>query len=392
MLESIEGKTGSLFLPCCSSYLNEYVDKVKTFYPAPGLQGALWDGTFATAYSENIYLKLPVEEQALIDFDNVTVLMQEEYSKIMNGREFVFDKNPVSNIWSELDNISGANFFTELKLHHDVANLFNTLLIPEGGVGVDQTSALLLVGWYGAPPKEEGSLLVEGGNQILPETIANDIKKLGGTIELSTEVSEIVNTDSGVEIKSSDGKNFEADYVIVTTPATVASKIVKGLSVEKREALEAVKYGGCMQVGLHLQNFESYERLAACFFHNENVNAYMDQSHVYKPGETVISLNIAGEAAHAHNDDEIIQRVSEPLKKIYPDFDPEQSIADYKIKKWKDGIVRFPPGFLNKYIEALRAPEGKIFFAGDYTHNPALDGAAWSGVRAADQLLDALKR
>ena len=65
-------------------------------------------------------------------------------------------------------------------------------------------------------------------------------------------------------------------------------------------------------------------------------------------------------------------------------------IEDYAIKKWEDGIVTYPPGFLDKYIKALREPTGRTFFGGDYTHNPALDGAAWSGVRAAVQLLDTL--
>jgi hypothetical protein len=32
---------------------------------------------------------------------------------------------------------------------------------------------------------------------------------------------------------------------------------------------------------------------------------------------------------------------------------------------------------------------GRVYFVGDYTHNYALDGVAWSGVRAADQVIEA---
>jgi monoamine oxidase len=150
-----------------------------------------------------------------------------------------------------------------------------------------------------------------------------------------------------------------------------------------------VEYGASMQVGLHITNFKADERIASCFFHNEKINAYMDQSKKYKKDEMVISLNIAGEDAHELDDAGIIERVTAPIKKIYPDFDPSKHIESYKIKKWIDGIAVFPPGFLTNHQEVLRAPVGRIYFGGDYTHNPALDGAAWSGVRAANQVVEA---
>jgi monoamine oxidase len=79
---------------------------------------------------------------------------------------------------------------------------------------------------------------------------------------------------------------------------------------------------------------------------------------------------------------------AEPLTKIFPLFDPEKHIAGHSIKKWPDGIAVFPAGFQTKYQEALRAPVGRIHFGGDYTHNPALDGAAWAGVRSAEQIIN----
>jgi oxygen-dependent protoporphyrinogen oxidase len=268
-----------------------------------------------------------------------------------------------------------------------VSNILDTFIIPEGGVGVDKTSALLLVGWYGQP--EKATSLIEGGNQKLTEAIAEDIMAAGGVVRLSTDVSEIVNTASGVEVRSGDGRSYGADYAIVTTPATVTRKIVKDLEPKKRAALEAVRYGASMQVALHLTGISEDERMASCIFHRGNVNAYMDQCKHHRENETVISLNIAGHEAHILDDDGIIQRVTEPLKKIYPNFNPDTSILDYAIKKWPDGIATFPPGLLSEHVDALRAPSGRIHFGGDYTHNPALDGAAWSGVRSADSVLRA---
>lgn len=371
------------FFKSDNDYLNLYVKKAKKFYPPSGEQGALWDGKFASANDESFFLELPIDEKALEDWERSIRKMQDVYKELMVGREYVFDNNPASKTWSELDRISAEQYLS--AFHPDVANLFNMFLIPEGGAGVDQTSALLLTGWYGQKEKS-GQYLIEGGNQQLPQAMADDIKKLGGTIHLSTTVSEVVNVDNGVKVQCSNDTTYEADYAIVTTPATVAKQMVKGLSEEKLEALDAVIYGASMQVGLHLRNLPIDERISACIFHKENINAYFDQSQNPLKNETVISLNIAGAAVHELSDEQIIQRVSGTLQKIYPDFDPKNDIVDYSIKKWKDGIVRYPPGFLNNYVEAVRAPSGRIYFGGDYTHSPALDGAAWSGVRAADHI------
>ena len=118
----------------------------------------------------------------------------------------------------------------------------------------------------------------------------------------------------------------------------------------------------------------------------------MDQSKKSKDGEAVISINISGADAHELDDEGIIRRVTEVLVKIHPDFNPEQHIKSYSIKKWADGIAMYPAGLSTQHQEALRASVGRIYFGGDYTHNPALDGAAWAGVRSAEQLLSAAKK
>lgn len=372
-----------------NDYLNLYIKKAEKFISKSGKQGVLWDGQFISSKGSSFFLRLPLDKQVLKDVRQSIKKMQAVVKEINKDREYFPDKNPISQAWLDLDKISAEQYLSEF--HPDLVTLYNMLLIPEGGAGADETSALLFTGWFGH--KGGGaSYLIKGGNQKIPEAMAYDIKNLGGTIHLSTEVSDIINIDNGVEVKCSNGTTYSADYVIVTTPATVTKWIVKDLPAEKLEALNAVTYGASMQVGLHLKNIPADKRISASIFHNENINAYLDQSSKAKGNETVISLNIAGSEVHSLTDAELIAYVTEPLKKIYPDFSAEKNIADYSIKKWKDGIVRYPPNFLSNYQEAIRAPVGRIIFGGDYTHSPALDGAAWSGKRAANQVLEMLKK
>ncbi len=374
-----------------NDYMNHYVSRADRFIPeAPGLfdrdagvLGAVWDGQFVSGQGNDLFLNLPIELVALEQFEQARSEMAQLRSGIMEGRDYVFDKQPASDSWSDLDNRSASDFLA--KYHPDVANLFNLFLVPEGGVGVSGTSALLLTGWYGG--SEKATYLVEGGNQKLTEAMADDVIAAGGVLRLSTEITEIANTDTGVRVVSGDGRAFVADHAIVTTPATVARKIVAGLSPAKQAALEAVTYGASMQVALHLTDFTTGTKLGSGIFHNAGVNAYLDQMRNPRENQTVISLNVAGEDAHQLDDSGIIRRVSDTLRLIYPGFDPDRSIIDYAIKKWPDGIVTFPPGFLTQNVDALRASSGRVHFAGDYTHSPALDGAAWSGVRAADAVL-----
>jgi monoamine oxidase len=375
------------FFKSDNKYLNRYVRKAKTFSPDSGLHGALWDGVPFYSRDDSFYADIPVDARALNDFDLSIKKMQKTVKGFSSGREFVFDRRPDSQSWYDIDAITADEYLSEF--HPDLAKLFNLFLIPEGGAGVDETSALLLVAWYG----QKGSstmYLIDGGNQQLPQAMADDLIDAGGTVHLSTEVTEVSNTDHGVTVRCKDGEVYESDFVIVTAPASVTAEIVSGLSLEKREALDAVSFGASMQVGLYLRNMPQSKPVAWSVFHNESLNAFMRQTKKPAQNETVISLNIAGAEAYKMSDGEILQRVSHTLQKIYPDFDPEKNIADYSIKRWKDGIVRYPPGFLTKYQDAIRAPSGRVHFGGDYTHSPALDGAAWSGVRAADQILSAL--
>lgn len=376
-----------------NEYMNRYVKKAERFsneYPKlfdynTGNLGILWDGEFVTARGEEVFLKLPIKHDVLVQWQQSIEKMASDRAKLMKGRDYIFDKAPKSELWRALDSISGADYLEDFD--PDVENLFNMMLKPEGGVGAEKTSALLLAGWYGGNEKG-ATALIEGGNQKLAQAMADDIVSAGGEINLSTKVNELQNTATGVVVQCNSGISYSADYAVVTTPAPIARKLVQGLSASKAKALEAVHYGASMQVALHIKDFTKENKLASCLLHNENINAYMDQTKEHRENETVVCLNIAGDEVQKLDDKGVIQHVSDTLAKIYPDFDADKSIIEYRIKKWKNGIATFPPRFLSQHIEAIRAPSGRIFFAGDYTHSPELSGAAWSGVRAADAVLN----
>jgi len=262
------------------------------------------------------------------------------------------------------------------------------------GGGISGTTALLLPGWYAGAESEGGArLFVQGGNQGLAEFVKEGFLQAGGRLFLSCEVAQVTETGDKVYVQSSDGRLFESDYAVVATPAHVTKEIVQGLTPAKIEALEATRYNPMGIVGLHLACLPFGQRLLGVASEKgiSSYSGYLDQT-VPSGGngdtETVISAIIPGDEAALNLDDSaLVQVVATAIQEMDPGFDPDSCILDYTVKRWFRGIPNFPPGFLSQYQQALREPLGRIHFAGDYTHDPALSGAAWSGVRAAEQVL-----
>ncbi len=365
--------------------MNAYLDRVPTFLPE-GDGGAVWNGQFVSGGDD-----LPLTEGAMLDLLRVEIKMANDYASIAKDREFFFDKEPVSSRWTRVEEQSAAQYLSDF--HPDVTRLFNLLITPEGGGSAANTTALLLVGWYagGEDQADGGQYLVQGGNQRMAELIHEDFSQAGGRSFLSSEVVEVSDTGSRVQVRSKDGRLFEADHAVVATPAHIAKEIVQELTSQKLQALEAVQYGPMGQVALHLACLPTGEKLAALSLEGGDISGYIDQtvpSEGNSDTETVISVVVAGDEEALNLDDNaLVQRVAASIQSFDSEFDPDSCILDYAVKRWVNGIPNYTPGFLSQYQEALREPLGRIHFAGDYTHDPCLDGAAWSGVRAAEQIL-----
>ncbi len=369
--------------------MNEYVERVPKFF-AEGAAGVQWDGELHTELVD-----LPLSGTAWMDLSIADARIAADHDAIAQDREFFFDAAPTSERWEQLDAQSAADYLSDLE--PDVMRLYDMMLSPEGGGGTETTTALLLVGWYAetGDSLSGDQFLVEGGNQGIAELVHQDFTAAGGETHLSTEVQAVTDTGGGVVVRTISGDEFEADYVVVATPAHVARAIVPSLDAPKADALDAVQYGRMGQVALHLVCHPTGERLAGMYVSDGDFSGYIDQTDTPAEdtqAETVISVVLAGDQANLDlSDDALVQYVAEALQAIDPDFDPKACIAGSAVQRWHYGIPSFLPGLLSQHQEALRAAHGRVHFAGDYTHDPSLDGAAWSGVRASDQILSRIQ-
>ena len=350
--------------------------------------GIFWKGKFYKSKENEKDFPIPgeLEGEMALAYKQLNI----DYKLAGKGKEWFFDIEPKNDLWNKLEKMSCAEYLA--KFPADVYDLINTELGAETGGDIKYLSAVVLVGWDG--DENQRKFILKGGNQALAEKMKEDFIKAGGKVFLNSEVTKIKQSEDSVNVECKDGQEFASDYVVVATTANVATDIVKGLPTEKISVLSEAVYGPIAQIGLHLKNFPTGEKLSAALCVKGDITGYLNQtgSVVGNPAEgTIISVTVSDLDVLKLDDKALLERIGGALKKIDPVFNPETDILSYKIKRWKRAVPTWRPGYASKNQEALRKPVGRIFFAGDYTGDPSLMGAAWSGSRAAEQILDNIK-
>ncbi|MDB5038056.1 MAG: hypothetical protein JWQ35_1584 [Bacteriovoracaceae bacterium] len=306
-------------------------------------------------------------------------------------------KFPLGKTQAKLDLISGENWVWEITKGFDSDRLIrflNLRLGAELGGTIDQTSALYVS--QSLFDQFEGSWFhIEGGNELLITKLA---EKLIGKTQLHSRVDEVKFTDGKYQILYKDEneqRSLVASKVIITVPsfAFQSIKFEPEISKEKRAALARVKWGP--YITAHLQFAERIWNTKYKFpswnISTDGPLATIVDSTYGQPGaEGVLSIFLIGDAANKYakiDEDHFFKDVLSELEKIWPGI-RDAYIPGSGIKNnWPHALPIFSPNYIHDVQSELAKPEGKIFFAGDYTEQPGLDGAVHSGHRAVTQLL-----
>ncbi|GAL14392.1 hypothetical protein JCM19233_5404 [Vibrio astriarenae] len=107
-----------------NEYMNKYIKRVNRFtndYPKlfdsdTGNHDILWDGTFVKDRGEGVFLKLPIEREALVQWDDSIHQMAKQRRAIMKDRDYVFDKAPPQTFGSNSTRFLALNIFLTITL------------------------------------------------------------------------------------------------------------------------------------------------------------------------------------------------------------------------------------------------------------------------------------
>ena len=393
-LESVvfDGVAANLGVQWVIPGLSPLVDSYLTNIPLQWLGGKdggmalTWEGKFINVKGSNLLDALPLSERARKDFAASLQKMRRDAAALYPGIDFenqkswdhIFNLPMDTPLWKKLETMSIADYLAEFD--PAVLKLWGTRVTAGFGGTPETVSALFLVGWYHGNPFFPISIL-KGGNHRLAEEMAADARRRGARIFLGTEVNRILQKDGTVFVECADGRAYASDYCVVTVPATVAKKIICGLSREKSEALGAVSYSYLATVALHVRNFPDEEKLSAVLFMEGRTAAISNQTGpvVGHPREGTILLCCITDPKNASKSDtEIMELVYEDIRMVVPGFDPKRDVIASRIRQWPAGEVHVSPGFLSQYGRTLREPAGHIYFGGEFVSTfPTWGGAVW---------------
>jgi monoamine oxidase len=240
---------------------------------------------------------------------------------------------------------------------------------------------------------------VSGGTQGIAIKIA---AQLGKRVLLSHPVTEIAQSASGVTVTA--GKvTAKGKRVIVAIPPNLAGRILysPGVTALRDQLTQR------MPVGSLIKTIAVYDRP---FWRAQGLNgqANSDQGPVKvtfdaspasgSPG--VLLGFIDGDDARALSDQPASQRASHAIQSLVRYFGPQaghprtyfDQVWDREIYTGGCPVAVMPPGVMTEYGRALRAPVGRIHWAGTETATVwtgYMDGAVQSGQRAAAEVLAA---
>ena len=214
-------------------------------------------------------------------------------------------------------------------------------------------------------------------------------------VRVSTPVERVViENGAATGVVTTDGETIPAEAVICATTASVAARIVLDLPEETKAARGRVAYGACCNVAIGLDtNILPEDSHAGLFppgaptFLTMVTDLQSMTPNASPPGKSLVHALVTGDRAReffALDDEEIARRTIDEMRRFFPAMPQIPVFA--RVYRWPEALCQAPAGML-KELHDLRVgqPGGVrgLFFAGDFTRLPSLNGALRSGVDAA---------
>jgi monoamine oxidase len=239
---------------------------------------------------------------------------------------------------------------------------------------------------------------IRGGNDLLPAALA---ATLSGNIRYGAAVVRLQQSDTSVQVtylRDQTPVTIAGDYILCTIPAAVmrSLEVSPELPAAKRAALNEL--GALPMARVHLQTRKRFwlERGETGWAATDDPMDIWDYSRDQPGQRGILGAYLSGAIAHtvtALGTRERGRFVLERMERVHPGVTEhfEGSASHSWIDDpWARGAAaEFAPGQMSRHYQTLRAPVGRIYFAGEYTSpwSGWMNGALESGHRAADALV-----
>ena len=225
--------------------------------------------------------------------------------------------------------------------------------------------------WFSQPTMMQ----VAGGMDRLPAALA---ARLGSRIVYRAAVREIRQGERGVWVIYADPdrrqRRVDADYCVCTIPLPVLRDLEKDLSPPVQSAIAAATYDGAGKIGLQFRRRfweQDDEIYGGRSWTDQDVGQIIYPSHGFTTGKGVLVgyyLDFARKMRELPAAE--LQRLAlEQGARLHPqyktEFDTAFSVSWPRVP-WSRGSWRSESGAAHEALSALRQPDGRVHFAGDY--------------------------
>jgi monoamine oxidase len=242
---------------------------------------------------------------------------------------------------------------------------------------------------------------IVGGSQLISQRVA---AALGSSVNLSTPVRSIAQTESGVTV-TSDALTVQAKHVIVAVPPTLAARIDYAplLPAARDLLMQRLAMGALMKVeAVYATPFWRTNKLTGQFLTVGGPVGYAFDNSPPDGSPGVLAGFVGGAQNLKWGPKPAAERRAAVLAQYARIFKDNRFLSpidyfdmDWTQEQWsRGGPTAFAaPGALTSFGPALRAPVGRIHWAGTETSaywQGYMDGAVRSGERSAAEVAAAL--
>lgn len=302
--------------------------------------------------------------------------------------------------WADLDSETAAAWGTRCLGVNADAEFLEPLLQGFYFQSTAETSRALMAVVLAFGARQEKAQALINGMRSLPMRLA-----AGLDVRLNSPVSSIRTTGERVAVHTKETV-IQADAVILAIPAPLASNILpSALREEHTNALLATSYAETINVGVSVEAAyrlpenlaKSYGLLFAADARTE-IAAISFESFKRRPrvdhSSQLFNIMLTDEAAKRFRSKSDLCVVSDAVTAAEAWLPAlNKSIRATHVARWPMAEPRSHVGRARQVAEYRRACVGKVpsvLLAGDYTSMPFTEGAAESGLWAAERLIEQL--
>ncbi len=314
---------------------------------------------------------------------------------------------------AEIGDPSSSGWPSSNALKYD-ATTFNDFLLSYGasreatqlfhfslnGDDFDHLSALQSLMWESLFTRNNEWRPLRGGNDQLPKAFA---ARLGNRIRYGAAVVKLEQNDKKTRVTFLNGgsqQQIEADRVVVAIPFSVLRKteLDNSFSPQKRKAISELRYEDITEVFLQSKHrFWSEGGVEGTAMTDLPINVVEDHTAAQAGTRGILQSQTERDTARrvwSMKPEERVRWTLEYLDKVHPGFAENfegGTSFSWIEEPWSLGAwAYYAPGEVAALYPHVASPEGRIHFAGEHTTmNMTMEGAAQSGVRAANEVSNA---